>query len=68
VDNERLISLKEAAARFAISYSYLRRLARTGRLWTVRVDWEWLTTPEAAAAYLADASLRSKDPHKNKRT
>lgn len=68
MDAERYISLKEAAARFGLSYSQLRRLARTGRIEARRVGWEWLTTPDAVARYLADPFLRSRDPHKYKRT
>src|SRR5438067_2118571 len=58
VDVERLISLKEAADRYAISYSQLRLLARRGRLETVRLGRHWYTTPEAVAAYLANPELR----------
>jgi len=68
LDDEHLISLKEAAARFDLSYSQLRRLVRVGRIEARRVGWEWLTTPEAVAAYLANAELRSKDPQKYKRS
>jgi excisionase family DNA binding protein len=68
VDVERLISLKEAAARFPISYSQLRRLARTHRLAARKVGRDWFTTPEDVAAYLANAELRRNDPHKYKRT
>jgi len=68
LDDEPLISLKEAAARFELSYSQLRRLARLGRIRARRVGWEWLTTPDAVAEYLANPQLRSRDPHKYKRT
>ncbi len=68
MDAESLISLKEAATRFGLSYSHLRWLARSGRLRARRLGWGWFTTEEAVAAYLADAELRSKDPHKYKRT
>jgi hypothetical protein len=68
LDIERLISLKEAATRFPISYSQLRRLARTRRLQATKLGRDWFTTPEQVAAYLANAELRSKDPHKYKRS
>jgi excisionase family DNA binding protein len=67
VELDGLISLKEAAAQFPISYSQLRRLARTGRLTARKLGRDWFTTPEDVAAYLANAELRSKDPHKYKR-
>jgi excisionase family DNA binding protein len=67
VNTGRLISLKEAAARFNISQSHLQLLARTGRLRATKIGRDWLTTPEAVAAYLADRQLRSHDPHKRKR-
>ncbi len=67
VDTERLISLKEAATQFPLSYSQFRRLARTGRLAAQKLGRDWFTTPEDVAAYLANAELRSKDPHKYKR-
>lgn len=67
MNTDQLISLKEAAARFAISYSQLRWLARSGRLAAQKLGRDWFTTAEAVAAYLANAELRSKDPHKYKR-
>ena len=67
MDTESLISLKEAAARFELSYSHLRWLARSGRLAARKLGRDWFTTAEAVAAYLADTELRSKDPHKHKR-
>ena len=68
MDLERLITLKAAADQFGLSYSHLRLLARTGRLAARKLGREWVTTPEAVAAYLANPELRSKDPHKYKRT
>ena len=50
VNVERLISLKEAADRFPLSYSQLRRLARTGRLAATKLGRDWFTTPEDVAA------------------
>jgi len=59
--------MKEVAARFGLSASHLRLLARTGRLTATKLGRDWFTTPEAVVAYLANVELRSKDPHKNKR-
>jgi excisionase family DNA binding protein len=67
VDGERLLSLKEAAARSGLSQSHLQLLARTGRLRAVRLGRDWFTTEEAVAAYLNDPQLRSRDPYKHKR-
>jgi excisionase family DNA binding protein len=67
LETSPFITLKEAAARFPLSYAQLRRLARTGRLEAVRFGHEWLTTPAAVTAYLTDTRLRSHDPHKYKR-
>jgi excisionase family DNA binding protein len=67
LEAEQLISLSEAAARFNISDRQLRLLASKGRLEAIKLGRNWLVTPEAVAAYLANAELRSKDPHKNKR-
>jgi Helix-turn-helix domain len=63
----QLISIKAAAARFPISETQLRLLARRGRLKATKLGRDWFTTEEAVATYLADTELRSKDPHKNKR-
>lgn len=67
MDEERLISLKEAAAQFGISRSHLELLARKGRLRAVKVGNSWVTTPAAVAQYVASPNLRSKDPYKYKR-
>ena len=68
MDVERLITLKEAADRFDISYSQLRLLARQGRLQATKLGNTWVTTAEDVAAYLANSQLRSRDPHKRFRT
>ena len=67
MDAESLISLKEAAAQSGLSDAQLRLLARKGRLRAVKLGRDWFTTPAALAAYLADAHLRSHDPHKYRR-
>ena len=68
MDDERLISLKEAAALSGMSHAHLRLLARTGRLRACRMGRDWFTTAEAVAEYVANEELRSKDPLKYKRT
>lgn len=67
MDDEDRISLKEAAARFPISHSQLKLLAKQGRLEAKKLGRDWFTTAEAVTAYLANAELRSKNPHKYKR-
>ena len=67
MENERLISLKEAAAKFPITDRHLRYLARRGRLQATKLGRDWFTTEQAVATYLASPELRSKDPHKYKR-
>lgn len=67
MENERLISLNEAAALSGLSGAQLRLLAKKGRLRAFKIGKNWVTTPEAVAEYLSDANLRSKDPYKNKR-
>ena len=66
--DERLISLKEAAALSGLSHSHLRLLARTGKIDARRLGRDWFTTEQAVADYLQDAELRSKDPRKHQRT
>ena len=68
MEEERLISLKEAAARFPISQSHLALLARTGRLKARRMGRDWFTTAEAVAEYLASTELRKKGPRKKRRS
>ena len=50
--DERLISLKEAAASSGLSHSHLRLLARTGKIAARRLGRDWFTTEQAVAAYL----------------
>jgi hypothetical protein len=58
--DERLISLKEAAALSGLSHSHLRLLARTGKLEARRLGRDWFTTEGAVAAYL-DSQLSQAD-------
>lgn len=67
MEEERLISLTEAAALCGLTSAQLRLLARKGRLRAVRVGKSWVTTPKAVAEYMSDPRLRSKDPLKYKR-
>jgi hypothetical protein len=67
VDQERLISLSEAAGLFGLSTTQLRLLARRGVLRATKVGKSWVTTPSAVASYIANERLRSRDPHKYKR-
>jgi len=63
---ERLISLKEAAARSGLSAGFLRRLCRTGRIDAVKIGRDWVTTWRAVTEYLEDEKKRSKNPFKYK--
>lgn len=53
-----LISLADAAQRYGLSPTYLRTIARNGRLRAVKVGRDWLTTPADVEAYLASRSKR----------
>ncbi|MHB0871068.1 MAG: helix-turn-helix domain-containing protein [Chloroflexota bacterium] len=64
MEEERLISLNEAAARSRLSTGFLRRLCRTGKIRAVKVGRDWVTTWQAVAEYLEDAEKRSKNPFK----
>ena len=68
MEEERLISLKEAAARSGLSTGFLRRLCRTGKINATKVGRDWVTSWRAVAEYLEDAKKRSRDPLKYKRT
>jgi excisionase family DNA binding protein len=68
LDDERLISLQEAAALSGLSAAHLRRLAEQGRLRAQKIGRNWITTAAAVAAYAQDAAQRSKDPLKYKRS
>lgn len=50
---DELITLKEAADHSGLSYSHLRRLARTGEIWAKKFGTTWLTTEQAVNEYLA---------------
>ena len=67
MDNERLISLTEAAARSKLSTGFLRKLCRTGKIRAIKVGRDWVVTWRAVAEYLEDPAQRSKDPLKYQR-
>lgn len=67
MENERLLSLTEAAALSSLSVHQLRWLAQRGRLRARKIGRNWVTTAEAVAEYERNPELRSKDPHKYKR-
>lgn len=50
-DLSDLITLKQAAEMSRLSYSHLRRLARRGDIWAVRLGHNWFTTAEAVTEY-----------------
>ena len=68
MEEERFISLTEAAALAGLSTNQLRVLARKGRLRAFKIGKTWVTTPEAVAEYVGNPELRSKDPLKYKRS
>ena len=64
---ERLISLREAAALSGLSHAHLRWLARKGKLEATRMGRDWFTTEKAVDLYLNNAEARKYDPYKRKR-
>ena len=66
MDEERLISLKEAMALSGLSHAHLRWLARKGKLEATRMGRDWFTTKKAVDLYL-NSDSRKYDPYKKKR-
>ena len=64
---ERLISLREAAALSGLSHAHLRWLARKGKLEATRMGRDWFTTEKAVSLYLNNEEVRKYDPYKRKR-
>ncbi len=64
---ERLISLREAAALSGLSHAHLRWLARKGKLQATRMGRDWFTTEKAVDLYLNNEEVRKYDPYKRKR-
>jgi excisionase family DNA binding protein len=46
------ISLPQAAQRFGLSRSHLRKLVRDKLIWGKKIGRDWVTTAEAVQAYL----------------
>ena len=61
-DKHELISLAEAAKRYGFSTSYLRRLARKGRLNAKKVGRDWVTTPAEVEEYIRSREKRGASP------
>jgi excisionase family DNA binding protein len=56
--SDELISLSEAAKRYGLSRTYLRTIARSGRLKAKKVGRDWLTTPVDLEAYIESREQR----------
>ncbi len=67
MDEERMISLREAAAQSGLSHAHLRWLARKGKLEATRMGRDWFTTKQAVDLYLNNEDVRKYDPYKRKR-
>jgi excisionase family DNA binding protein len=52
------ITLAEAAKRYSLSPTYLRTIARNGRLKAKKVGRDWLTTPTDVEIYIASRNKR----------
>ena len=66
MEDERLISLREAAALSGLSHAHLRLLARKGKLEARRMGRDWFTTKNAVDLYLKN-DARKYDPYKRER-
>ncbi len=60
----QLISLTEAAKISGFTDSYIRKLARSGKIWARKIGRNWLTTEEAITAYLATERRTGRKPQK----
>ncbi len=49
----QLISLTEAAEISGFTDSYIRKLARSGKIWARKIGRNWVTTEDALNTYLA---------------
>jgi hypothetical protein len=67
VPPERLVSLKDAAAHYGLSYSHLALLARTDKLQAWEYEGRVLTTLSAVAAYMHDPTMRARGPRGRRR-
>jgi alpha-D-ribose 1-methylphosphonate 5-triphosphate diphosphatase PhnM len=57
-DKDRLISLPEAAEIYGFNPTYLRNLARRGRLKAQKIADLWVTTPQDMETYIASRQKR----------
>ena len=57
-DKTRLISLPEAAELYGFSHSYLRSIAKKGRLQAKKVGTSWVTTPQDVENYISSRENR----------
>ena len=57
-DKTRLISLPEAAELYGFSHSYLRSIAKKGRLKAKKVGTSWVTTPQDIEDYITSRDNR----------
>jgi hypothetical protein len=62
LENERLISLAEAAALSGLSSGHLKHLAQRGKLRAWKIARNWVTTASAVSEYTRDTEIRSMDP------
>ena len=67
MDDERLISLREAAVLSGLSHAHLRWLARKAKLEATKMGRDWFTTPSAVDRYLKNEAARKYDPYKKQR-
>jgi len=65
LEQERLISLNEAAALCGLSMKHLGLLARKGLLKAQKIGRNWVTTESAVTEYMRDIDKRSRNPYKN---
>jgi len=57
-DKARLISLAEASEMYGFSHSFLRQIARAGRLKAQKIAKTWLTTPTDVEDYIRSRQKR----------
>ena len=57
-DKNRLISLPEAANLYGFSHSYLRTIAKKGRLKAQKVGTSWVTTPSDVENFISSRQER----------
>ncbi len=67
MEQEKLISLSEAADIAKLTPQHLGYLARKGYLRARKIGRNWVTTREAVLDYLRDEETRSRNPYKRKR-